>query len=362
MAEGDFGERTEPATGKKRFDAKERGEVLRSQEVMRAVELAAGVALLLTYGPTVIDALKDLVRNGLTRIAHPELGAIGATALTTSAIRVTLIASLPFALAVSACGMLANYMQTGFMVSAKRISFDVGKLDPTKGLQRLISFDSVGRTIASLLKLAAVAAVVWSAVAPRLPSLANPTARDFDGTLHVAWEFITVLLVRTTIAFLVIAFLDFMFQRWQYEKRLKMSRHEIKEEMRQSEGDPTVRRRQRARQREIARRRMMSDVKTADVVITNPVRLAIALQYDKARMAAPRVVAKGMGHVARRIRQLARQHGIPVVESPALARVLYRLVSVGGEVPVTMYRAVAEILATLYRVRNSRSRRESVAS
>jgi flagellar biosynthesis protein FlhB len=362
MAEDDFGERSEPATGKKRFDAKERGEVLRSQEVMRAVELAAGVALLLTWGPLVMDRMKEFVRTTLGSVGRVELGALGATKITTLAIENTLIASLPFGLAIAACGAVAGWLQSGFMISAKRLSFDVGKLDPTKGFGRIFSFDSVGRTAASLVKLVAVAGVVWGVVAPRLSNLADPTARDLDGALHFSWELVTAILIRTTIAFLVIAFLDYLFQRWRYEKRLMMSRHEIKEEVRQSDGDPTVRRRQRAVQRDMARRRMMAEVEKSDVVITNPVRLAVALKYDRGRMAAPRVVAKGMGHLARRIRQIARQHGVPVIESPALARTLYRLVDVGGEVPVALYRAVAEILAALYRVGAGRRRAGGVAS
>jgi flagellar biosynthetic protein FlhB len=363
MALGDAGERTEPATPKHRFEAKQKGQVLRSQEVSHALIQAAAVAILVTLGPRVIGGMKTYLADTLRAFTSFETTPAAAAFWLQETLRRALWIALPCVLATSVAAAAAGFLQSGFMISSRRLSFDLGRLDPTQGLRRLFSLDSVGRTVASILKLAVLGAVVYAVIRPRLAGLVDPATRDLDATLGSLWELIVLLLVRATAAFLVIAFLDYLFQRWRYEKALMMTRAQIKEEVRSTEGDPAVRRRVRAAQRELARRRMMSDVRHADVVITNPLRYAVALRYDRATMAAPVVLAKGMGHVARRIRKLARRHGVPVVENAPLARALYRTVAVGGVVPVALYRAVAEILAAIYRLRYaSRARAGGVPS
>jgi flagellar biosynthetic protein FlhB len=224
-------------------------------------------------------------------------------------------------------------------------------LSPIKGFKRLFSLRSVSELIKALLKIAiigGIGALVLGQDLPRLPELVH---YDMWGLLTVmGWLTFKVASVITG-AIIVVAGADFLYQRYEWERSLRMTHQEVKEEHRDAEGDPMIKSRVRTIQRDMMRKRMMAAVPTADVVVTNPTHLAVALKYDTANMAAPIVVAKGAGHLAERIRAVARQHGVVVVENKFVARTLYKLVDVGREIPVDLYRAVAEILAFVFRAR-----------
>jgi flagellar biosynthetic protein FlhB len=237
------------------------------------------------------------------------------------------------------------------------LPFDIGRLNPIKGFGRLVSLRSVSELIKALLKIAIIggigAFVLWQDL-PRLPEVVD---YDIWGLLTVmGWLTLKAAAVIAG-AISVVAAADFFYQRWEWERSLRMAVQEVKEEHRDAEGDPMLKSRVRTVQRDMMRKRMMAAVPKADVVVTNPTHLAVALKYDQARMSAPTVVAKGAGHLAERIRAVARQHGVAVVENKFVARTLYKLVDVGKEIPADLYRAVAEILAFVFRARGLMSER-----
>jgi flagellar biosynthetic protein FlhB len=259
---------------------------------------------------------------------------------------------LPFAGIIAVAGVGASVAQNGFLVSAKPLSPQLSRISPAAGLKRLFSKRSAVELGKALIKIAVVGGVVtWTLVktAPAfVPLVVSPPAASY------AWMLSSMLRLAATAtgALAVLALLDFFFQRWDWEQRMRMTRQELKEEFKQHEGDPMLKSKIRSRQMDMTRRRMMADVKTADVVVTNPTHFAVALKYDPESMAAPRVVAMGARLLAQRIKDLARAAGVPIVEDPPLARALYKACKVGSEVPLSFYKAIAGLLAVVYRKRD----------
>jgi flagellar biosynthetic protein FlhB len=241
-------------------------------------------------------------------------------------------------------------MQVGFRISTKSLTPDFTRIDPLKGMTKLVSIKSGVELIKSVLKVGIVAWVMWSFLSAEYPSLVDlagmaPIAAGL-AIFDLCWR----LLARATTAILIIAILDYLYQKIQFEQTLRMTKQEIKEEYKRSEGDPLIKSRVKQRQREIARGRMIQDVARADVVITNPTHFAVALKYDASAAAAPKVVAKGQRLLAQRIKEVAKEHNVPIVENPPIARLLYKTVEVGQQIPEELYQAVAEILAYVYRL------------
>lgn len=248
----------------------------------------------------------------------------------------------------------ANVLQKGFVLSAEPIKPQFSRVNPVEGFRRLFSLSSLMEFVKSGLKVLAVGFIGYKVLKGELfrcPEMLSSAPR---GMLQYISHASFGLLLKVTIAFMGIAALDFLYQRWDYEKKLRMSRQELKDELKQREGDPQIKARLRSLQRQIARQRMMQRVKEADVVVTNPTRLAVALKYERGRMAAPMVVAKGRGFIAEKIREIATTAGVPIVENKPLAEILFRTVEIGQLIPEALYRAVAEILAYVYRIKGRR--------
>lgn len=353
MAEETGQERTEAATPRKRQRAREEGNVPRSSEVVSVVSLAVGFGGLAAFGPTFANGLAGILRGYLGSLGSIVLDADSVPALARSLFGTLAVLFLPFGLLIAVAGTGANVAQNGFLVSTKALAPAFSRLSPAQGLQRMFSKRGAVELAKALLKIAVIGGVVgWTLVsmAPRFVPLAvAPAAAAYAFILEAALK----LAAAATGALAVLALLDFFFQRWDWENRLRMTRQELKEEFKQQEGDPVLKSKVRSRQMDMTRRRMMSDVKTADVVVTNPIHFAVALKYDSERMGAPRVVAKGARLLARRIREIARDAGIPIVEDPPLARALYKACKVGSEVPLSFYKAIAELLAVVYRRRET---------
>jgi flagellar biosynthetic protein FlhB len=259
--------------------------------------------------------------------------------------------SLPVVAGILVMGSGASLLQTGLLWRANAVQPDVERINPIKGLSRLFSLRSVMELVKGLFKIAIVTGVgLWVA---RYDLLQIPALIGFDmGTvLQVTGQLSLKVALAVAGAITVLAALDYFYQRYEWERSLRMSKEEVKEEHKATEGDPLIKSRVRTIQREMTKKRMMAAVKTADVVITNPTHLAVALKYDTTTMGAPVVVAKGAGLIAERIRELARHHGVPVVEHKFVARTIFRLIDIGKEIPSELYRAVAEILAFVYRAR-----------
>lgn len=346
--------KTEPASEKRKADARLEGNIVVSRDVTTAAMQAMGIAILFYLARPGMQQLTDVMRMGLSRsFDHMVQSSLTVDQIHSLIMQVsitTLLLLLPFLGGIALAGVGASLGQTGFLWKTS-FPFDISRLNPISGFSKLVSFRSLSELIKALLKIAIIVGIgvyVLREDIGRLPEIVQ----------YDVWALITVMggltfkvAVTVTGAFVVIAGADYLYQRFEWERSLRMSPAEVKEERRSSEGDPQVKSRIRAIQREMMKKRMMAAVPTADVVVTNPTHLAVALKYDNARQGAPIVVAKGAGHVAERIREIARQHGVSVIENKFVARTLYKLVEVGKEIPSDLYRAVAEILAFVYRTR-----------
>jgi len=362
MAESeDADQRTEQATPRRRMEAREKGQVPLSLELVAALLLIAWTAALALGGGGVARSVGAALGSALQAVGELgryELSVESAAALVGDAGRQAASALAPLILPLLALGALAGYVQVGFQVTPKAIEADLAKLDPIKGLQRLFSARTLARTLLASAKLAFIAGVMAVLAWSQLDRIAVLSGSDLGPALagagHIALRCVSGALA----AVLLLAVLDTLFQRWQHERDLRMSRQELREELRNLEGDPHIRARIRRVQRELAARRMMSDVPKATVIVTNPTHYAVALRYDRApakgkAAGAPRVVAKGVDAVAERIKGVAREADVPCYEDVALARALHARCEIGDEVPVDLYQAVAEVLAYVYRLQGA---------
>ncbi|MFO0775906.1 MAG: flagellar biosynthesis protein FlhB [Nitrospiraceae bacterium] len=358
MAETDKESRTEQASAKRLEEARSKGQVALSRDLTMAVSMMAGIALLSMSSGQGVARIVQHMREWLL-LAGPAARGAGwspeglHSALLTVGTE-TLWLMLPFMVLVVGSAVGATVLQTGFIWKADFLSFDITKLNPLSGFQRLLAWRSVAELVKALIKVCLVAATAYAATRNEWGAVPGWVHLDLQGvlgttgalTLHVAlWVGLTLFLL---------ASVDYAYQRYEWQRGLKMTKQELKEEARQSDGDPQVKARIRSIQRDLGRARMMAAVPKATVVITNPTHIAVALRYDQHNMAAPVVVAKGAGYVAERIREIARANGVMVIERPPLARSLFKLVDVGKEIPLDLYRAVAEILAMVFRAKQWR--------
>ncbi|MCP9474923.1 MAG: flagellar biosynthesis protein FlhB [Nitrospira sp.] len=354
MAE-DRSNKTERATPKRKEEARRKGQVALSRDLSTAAVLLGGIGLLAATLPAGLQAMIDMTREGLT-LSFPETFRNGLTIEQVHArvIRAgweVLGVTLPILGGLLLIGGGATILQTGFLFRPEALQLDPGRINPLKGLSRLFSLRSLVELLKGLFKIAIVTGVGFVAVRGDLGQVPGLTELDFGTSLHVTGWLLLKAALAVGGAIGVLAGLDYLYQRYEWERSLRMSKEEVKEEHKSTEGDPLIKSRVRTAQRELLKKRMLAAVKTADVVVTNPTHLAVALKYDAVKMAAPCVVAKGAGEVAERIREMARHHGVPVVEHKFVARTLFALVDVGKEIPSDLYRAVAEILAFVYRAR-----------
>ncbi len=253
-----------------------------------------------------------------------------------------------------AASVAAQFVQVGPLFTFQPLQPQLTRISPATGFKRIVSKRSLVELGKSLAKIAIVGALLASALIDAPSRLLALATMDVSAAYGEIFRLLLRMGAAAAGALALLALLDFLFQRWDYEKQLMMTRQEVKQELKESEGDPLVKSFLRSMQREVSRRRMMESVKKADVVVTNPVRFAVALQYDPAKMTAPKVVAKGARLVAKRIREIAIAAGVPIVEDPPLARALHKSVRVGALVPLSLYKSVADVLAFVYRRRDRR--------
>jgi len=350
------GEKREKPTPRRRLEARRQGRVFRSAEMTSAAVMVAGGVGLRLCGPGLMTRLQSLLRDSLAGLNAPDLTATGAGALSVElgwAFGGMILPLLAIA-AVAAVG--ANVAQVGLNFTAEPLAPNLGRLNPVQGFTRLFSRRALVELVKALVKLCAVGWVTYSTVSGRLAEMPAMLLADLGPNLTLVGDILTVVAIRAGVVLLVLAAADFIYQRWEHELTLMMTRDELKEEFKNTEGHPQVKARIRQRQRQLAARRMMAAVKHADVVVTNPTHYAVALKYEAEKMAAPRVVARGRDLVAGRIRDQARRHGVPLVSNPPLARALYRAADVGDLVPPELYQAVAEVLAFVYSLKESENR------
>lgn len=351
MAEESDLERTEAPSPRRLEQAREEGQIARSPELSAFAVLMAGSGGLWFAGDHLFGGLKALMVRGMSIDAvADDTGAMQTVLLQTTTDTMVLMAPL-FAVMVLVA-LAAPLGLSGWLFTFKPVEPDFSRLNPLKGLARMVSghaLAELGKALAKAAVIGTVAALVlWGQTEELMNLMALPLDRGIVEMGHiVVWS----LAVIASGMILIVA-IDVPLQLWRHTSRLRMSREDVKKEMKETEGDPQVKAAIRSQQREMARRRMMAAVPTADVVVTNPAHYAVALSYADKTMRAPRVVAKGSELVAARIREIAAEHRVPVLESPPLARALYRHAEIGDEIPETLYTAVAEVLAYVFQLRH----------
>ncbi|ABO53243.1 flagellar biosynthesis protein FlhB [Burkholderia vietnamiensis] len=355
MADESDLDRTEAATPRRREKAREEGQVARSRELASFALLAAGFyGTWLVSGPSGAH-LQTMLRSAFTFDratafdTHRMLSAAG------TASAEGLAAVLPILALTGLAALLAPMALGGWLISQKTFELKFDRLDPIAGLGRMFSIQGPIQLAMSVAKTMVVGGIGGVAIWRSKDELLGLATQPLGAALADALHLVAVCCGTTVAGMLVLAGLDVPYQLWQYNKKLRMTKEEVKREHRENEGDPHVKGRIRQQQRAIARRRMMAAVPKADVVVTNPTHFAVALQYTDGEMRAPKVVAKGVNLVAARIRELAAEHNVPLLEAPPLARALYHNVELEREIPGSLYSAVAEVLAWVYQLKRFRS-------
>jgi flagellar biosynthetic protein FlhB len=351
MAE-DQQERTEQSSAKRREDFRKKGQVAQSKEVHTAALMSAFLLLWLFYGPLFWGKFSELLTH-LWQIS----GSFEVTQLSLPSLAVPVLAKLglllaPILLLTLVVGFFSSFLQIGWLFTGKPLQPDFGKLNPIKGAARFFSKRSLVEMLKSLAKVLLIGVVAYRAVEKEFEGALYLIDMAPVETLRYIGRVAALVLGKSCGILILLGLLDFLFVRYEMEQKMKMTKQEQKEEHKESEGDPHIKGKIRSLQQQMARKRMMAEVPTADVIITNPTHLSVAISYQRGKMDAPRIVAKGADHVAMRIRELAREHGVPLVENVPVARTLYKI-ELGREVPEEMFKAVAEILAYVYSLKRS---------
>jgi flagellar biosynthetic protein FlhB len=344
------GDKTEKATPKRRADARKKGQVARSMDLNGAIVLMASLMVLSAMAPRMMENLKTMMATTLLLIQTPEVvtkDGLGPIVVANALVMAKTIG--PIAGVCLVAGLLVNVAQVRWKPSATPLKPTFGKLNPLKGAKNIFGPQMYFEGSKTTVKLAAVGSIAAIALFPQFDELASLVGMPPDQLLPHICKAVLAIAYRAGAAYLVIAVIDYAWQKYRHEKQLKMSIQEVKEEAKGADTPAEVKQAMRRRQMEAARQRMMDDVPTADVVVTNPTHYAVALRYDGDKL-APEVVAKGKDLIAFQIRKIAKENGVPVIADPPLARGLHKAVEVGHAIPEEFFQAVAQLLAFVYRV------------
>ena len=348
------GERTETPSAKRRADFRKKGQVAQSREVQTAAMFTLLLLFWIFFAPIFWEETREMItaiwrtscEYGITTSSLMQLAYfVGAS--------VAMILA-PLFLSALVVGFLSTFLQIGWLFTAQPLIPDLSKLDPIKGMGRFFSKRSLVEVIKSLLKVGLIGWIAYKTVQGEFDQALILTEMPVDNTILYLAKTSALVMAKVAAIMIALAILDYAFVRWEMEEKMKMTKQEQKEEMKETEGDPHIKSKIRSIQQQMARRRMMAAVPEADVVITNPTHIAVAIQYQAGKMDAPLVLAKGQELVAEKIREIAREHDIPLVENPPVARLLHSKVEVGQSIPEEMFKAVAEILAYVYSLKGRR--------
>jgi flagellar biosynthetic protein FlhB len=351
MAEEQFGEKTEQPTDRRREQMRERGNVARSQDLTVAASVLAATMAMSFFGPDLFSGAAGLLREQLVAAPWSTLDSLFVTKHIAGLLLSALKLCGGWMLAMVVAAVLVNLAQVGFLVVTEPLMPQWSRINPLSGLQRLFSSEGAARLAGSMLKLVVLGIVAQTCIRAFVGPALLGTNQDVARIAEHAGNDMIRIGVYLSLSLMAIAGLDYLYHWWKFEQDLKMTKEEIREEYKEMDGDPHIRQRRREAHKKLVQSKQMNAVKTADAVVTNPTEIAVAIKYDESKMAAPIVVAKGMGEIAARIRKLAAEHRVPIVERKPLARALYRDVKVGRPIPLELYSAVAEILAYVYRLR-----------
>ncbi len=359
MADESGQERTEQATPKKQQEAREKGQVVRSRELSTMMVLLASAGAFFWFGAGLVETLVDVFGTAFT----PDRAALFETNSSVAALKAAvmegLMGALPFLIVALAVALIAPALLGGWTFSPAALVIKTQRLDPLRGLSRVFGWMGAVEAVKALGKFVVVAVTAYFVVASLFDELLNLSYEPVkQGIAHVgqmvAWAFLVV-----SVAMIVIVFVDIPFQIWNYNRQMRMTRHEVKQEHKDTDGKPEVKSRIRQMQMEMAQRRMMAEVPKADVIVTNPTHFAVALRYDQTRMKAPVLVAKGRGLIAQEIIRIGRECKVPVMSAPPLARAVYFSTELDQEIPEGLYKAVAQVLAYVYQLKRRRRNWES---
>ncbi len=358
MADAD---KSEAATPRRRSDARKKGQVAKSQELSSIIVL---LGIVLSLGK-IVSGAGEVIREFFIQI----FGHLDGTELTVPLVmhlgmrvfEAFFRAMAPLIAVTFTLGILSNVVQTGFLWSPEALAPNLNKLNPLAGLSRLFQPRSLVELVKSFYKIGLIGWIAYGVIVSAYPQLMTLSRVELGQGVGLIGELISKMALRVVAVMLVLAAGDYFFQRWQFEKSIRMTKQEVKQENKQMETDPQIKARVRQRQREAARKRMMQDIPAATVVITNPTHFAVALKYSPDDGMAPTVVAKGADLIALKIRELANESDVPIVENPPLARALFKQVEIGQEIPGDLYESVAEVLAYIFRLNEERKQRTASA-
>jgi flagellar biosynthetic protein FlhB len=353
----EHGDKTELPTDRRRGEIRERGNVARSVDLNVAVSVLVAASVLYFFGEGLSSSMREVMRESLSARPWTDIDAGLLSKELWSLARVVAGAVLPGLALVVVSAVLVNTLQVGFLMTTEPLFPNFERINPLAGARRLLSLQSTVRLAGSLFKLLVCGAIVVGFVTGRLPEFLRSLDADTATFCRQTGGWLISLSFQLALGLVVVAGLDYGFQLWKFEQDIKMTKQEVRDEMRHMEGDPHIRHRRREAHRKLVSARQVQQAKNADVVITNPTEIAVAIKYDSAKMEAPIVLAKGKGTLAARIRRVAVENSIPIVEKKPLAQALYRAVKVGQAIPTELYEGVAEILAYVYRLTKKQFRR-----
>ncbi len=352
MAEDSGQERTEEATAKRRQDFREKGQVAQSKEVATAALLTMSLLLWGFYASYFWADLQNIYTSLLRMMANFQVTPVAVVNLAWKMGGVMGKMLWPVFLLTMVVGFFSSFLQIGPLFSTKVFQPELSKFDPIKGMAKFVSKRSAVELIKSLAKIILIGFVAYKTVANEFDTALTLSFLDLNQTLIFLGNVTFLVMAKTCGIMIALAAIDYMFTRFEMEQKMRMTKQEVKEEFKETEGDPQLKARVRSVQQEMARKRMMAEVPTADVIVTNPTHLSVAISYQRSDMDAPKIVAKGADHLAFRIREIAREHQVPIIENKPVARALYKQ-EVGDEIPEEMFTAVAELLAYVYSLKKS---------
>jgi len=344
------GEKTEKATPKKRQDERRKGKVAKSQDVNTSILLLLTFLVLVIFAQRMLTQALDLYRYFFTHFSTWELNMDSVPEIFNGAALEAAKIVGPVMLVAFLAGVISNLLQVGFLFTTEPLKPDLKKIDPIQGAKRIFSMRALIELSKSFLKITLIGLVTFSVIWMFKDDLFMTAFQNPESALAFFWQVLTVMGFAAIIVLLLLAVLDYLYQRFDYEKNMRMSKQDIKDEYKNMEGDPLIKSKIKERQQQMATKRMMAEVPQADVVITNPTHFAIAIKYDEKKADAPYILAKGMDYTAKKIRETAKEHGVIVVENKPLARSLYDAVEIGDVIPEQFFQAVAEILAYVYQL------------
>ncbi|WP_042144806.1 flagellar biosynthesis protein FlhB [Paucisalibacillus sp. EB02] len=344
------GEKTEKATPKRRNDERKKGRVAKSQDVNTAFLLLFVFILMAVFAGFMKDNMLALFQHTFTEYLNWELTETSVFQIFSESIIQFAKIVGPVMLIAMIAGVASNLMQIGFLFTTEPLKFDLKKIDPIQGAKRIFSIRALVELLKSLLKIVVIGAVTFFVIWIYKDEMLMVAFKNVDSSLAFFGRVTLLMGIAATIALLLLAVFDYAYQRFDFEKNIRMSKQDIRDEYKNIEGDPLIKSKIKEKQRQIAMRRMMSEIPNADVVITNPTHFAIAIKYDENKASAPYVIAKGVDHIAFKIREVAKANNVMAVENRPLARSLYASVEIGEAIPEEFYQAVAEVLAYVYRM------------